>query len=300
MNESNIIFYNKKSDVNENKRLLKENLKLLEIEVFSFCNRKCWFCPNAYIDRKSETILMPEESYLSVLKQLKEIDYDQEITYSRYNEPLSKKSIIIKRIKQAREYLPKAKLRTNTNGDYLSLDYIHKLRDAGLNELFIQQYLGNKQKYNHERMKKIMKLKMDKLGVEYSVISDIKNHRIEYKLHIEGITVHLRARNFSVEGTARTKEVEEDNAGYVRTQACKQPFNNMYIDYNGTVVVCCNTRSDIEEHNTAIMGSIHSDDIWNIYQSDRYKSWREHLRHDGPKSGICEKCKIDVNYEEFL
>lgn len=299
MIESNIIFY-KKSDVNDNKEWFKNQLKLIEIEVFSYCNRKCWFCPNSYIDRKSETILMPESAYISILEQLKEIDYDQEITYSRYNEPLSKKDIILKRISQAREYLPKAKLRTNTNGDYLSLKYIHQLRAAGLNELFIQQYLGNKQKYNHERMKRIMTLKMDKLGIEYSVITDIKDRRIEYKLHIEGIKVHLRARNFSVEGTARTKEVEEDNKGYTRTQSCKQPFNNMYIDYNGSIVVCCNTRSDIEDHGSAIMGSIFQDKLWNIYKSNRYDSWREHLKDNGPKSGICEKCKIDVNFEEFL
>lgn len=299
MNESKIVFY-KKTDGELNKKYFKDNLKLIEIEVFSYCNRKCWFCPNSYIDRKSETIIMPEQKYLSILEQLKEIDYDQEITYSRYNEPLSKKEIILERIRQAREYLPKAKLRTNTNGDYLSLKYIHQLRDAGLNQLFIQQYLGNKQLYNHERLKRIMIQKIERLGVEYTLITDIHNQRIEFDLHIEGITVHLRARNFSVEGTARTKAVEEANKDYVRTQSCKQPFNNMYIDYNGSVVVCCNSRSDIPEHEDAIMGSIYQDKLWNIYSSDRYDSWREHLKDDGPKSGICEKCKIDVNFEAFV
>jgi radical SAM protein with 4Fe4S-binding SPASM domain len=299
MNESNIVFY-KKSNSEVNKKYFKDNLKLIEIEVFSYCNRKCWFCPNSYIDRKSETILMSEISYLSILDQLKEIDYDKEITYSRYNEPLSKKDIILKRIKQAREYLPKAKLRTNTNGDYLSLDYIYELRDAGLNELFIQQYLGNKQKYDHKRSKRIMIEKIRRLGVDYSVITDIYNHRIEFELHIEGITVHLRARNFSIEGTARTKDIENYDKDYVRTQSCNQPFNNMYIDYNGSVVVCCNSRSDIPEHENAIMGSVHQDKLYNIYSSNKYDSWREHLKDDGPKSGICEKCKIDVKFEEFI
>ena len=298
MIESKIIFHNvKKNDVSI-KNWFKDQLKLIEIEVFSYCNRKCWFCPNSYIDRKSETILMPEHSYLSILEQLKEIDYDQEITYSRYNEPLSKKDIILKRIEQARQYLPKAKLRTNTNGDYVSLKYIHQLRDAGLNELFIQQYLGNKQKYNHARLKRIMIQKIERLGVEYDIITDIHNQRLEFNLHIEGITVHLRARNFDVEGTSRTKEITNDD--YVRTQSCRQPFNNMYIDYNGSVVVCCNSRSDIPEHDNAIMGSIHNDKLWNIYQSKNYDSWREHLKDDGPKSGMCEKCKIDVNFEEYV
>jgi pyruvate formate-lyase activating enzyme-like uncharacterized protein len=184
MIESKIKFFHKKHNVIDNKKWLKNNLKMFEIEVFSYCNRKCWFCPNSYIDRKSDTILMPEESYLSVMEQLREIDYDQEITYSRYNEPLSKKDIILKRIRQAREYLPKVKLRTNTNGDYLNLNYIHELRDAGLNQLFIQQYLGNNQLYNHNRLKKIMIKKIERLGVNYSIITDIFNHRIEFNLEI--------------------------------------------------------------------------------------------------------------------
>jgi MoaA/NifB/PqqE/SkfB family radical SAM enzyme len=111
----------------------KNQLNLIEIEVYSYCNRKCWFCPNSFIDRHSDNNLMPEEMYLSILNQLAEINYDKEITYSRYNEPLAYREIILKRISQAREIVPKAKLRTNTNGDYVTLDYIHALRDAGLN-----------------------------------------------------------------------------------------------------------------------------------------------------------------------
>lgn len=38
-----------------------KNLRLIEIELFSYCNRKCNWCPNKYIDRKSNII------YLDVL-----------------------------------------------------------------------------------------------------------------------------------------------------------------------------------------------------------------------------------------
>jgi MoaA/NifB/PqqE/SkfB family radical SAM enzyme len=242
---------------------------------------------------------MPEEMYLSILKQLAEIDYDKEITYSRYNEPLAYREIILKRISQAREILPKAKLRTNTNGDYVTLDYIHALRDAGLNELFIQQYLANNEQYDHAKMKKRMKQKIKMLGVEYVVISDIDNHRIEYDLIIDGIVVHLRARNFAVEGTARTEKVAGFNEEYVRTKACTQPFKNMYIDYNGSVMVCCNTRSDVPEHKDGIMAHVNDAPLWEIYRNEKYKPWRDHLENDGPKSGICKGCKIDLKVEEF-
>jgi MoaA/NifB/PqqE/SkfB family radical SAM enzyme len=242
---------------------------------------------------------MPEEMYLSILNQLAQIDYDKEITYSRYNEPLAYREIILKRISQAREILPKAKLRTNTNGDYVTLDYINALKDAGLNELFIQQYLANNEQYDHAKIKKRMQKKIKDLGVDYVVISDIEHHRIEYDLIIEGIIVHLRARNFAVEGTARTEKVAGFNEEYVRIKACIQPFKNMYIDYNGSVMVCCNTRSDVPEHKNGIMAHVNDAPLWEIYRNEKYKPWRDHLENDGPKSGICAGCKIDLKVEEF-
>ena len=76
----------------DNKANFKEALKLIEIEIFSFCNRKCWFCPNSSVDRISETTFMDEDVYLGLIKQLQEIDYSGELTYSRYNEPLAYRS----------------------------------------------------------------------------------------------------------------------------------------------------------------------------------------------------------------
>lgn len=36
------------------KNIFKENVKLVEIGISSFCNRKCWFCPNSIVDRFSK------------------------------------------------------------------------------------------------------------------------------------------------------------------------------------------------------------------------------------------------------
>jgi radical SAM protein with 4Fe4S-binding SPASM domain len=279
---------------------LKKQLKLIEIETFSYCNRQCWFCQNSYINRLNTNNILPEETYLYILNQLNEIDYSQEITFSRYNEPLSQKELILKRISQARTIVPNSKLRTNTNGDYVTLDYIHELRDAGLNELFIQQYLSNNEQYDHQKMKKRMLKKIKQIGVGYSVISDIENQRIEFNLNIPGITVHLRARNFAIEGTSRTEKVSSFNKEYTRTKPCLQPFNNMYVDYNGSIMVCCNTRSDVEEHKNAIMGNVLDDKLWNIFVNNKYRVWRDHLRDESPKSGVCKECKHDIVFTEFL
>ncbi|MDR0822180.1 MAG: radical SAM protein, partial [Endomicrobium sp.] len=100
-------------------KTMKKFLNFIEIEVFSFCNRQCHFCPNSKVDRHSKNEFMPEETYISILKSLQEIDYDGCVSYSRYNEPLADR-IILTRIKQARQYLPNAFLYSHTNGDYLN------------------------------------------------------------------------------------------------------------------------------------------------------------------------------------
>ena len=147
------------SNNTDNKQIMKKNLTQVEIEIFSYCNRTCWFCPNSIIDRHSENHFMPEEQYLKILEQLKEINYSNIITYSRYNEPLSNREIFIKRIKQARKYCPNAFIRTNSNGDFLtSLEYLDEIAAAGINEIDVQCYLNENEEF---LKKKIEQYKRD-------------------------------------------------------------------------------------------------------------------------------------------
>jgi len=276
-----------------NKKYFKENLKLIEIETFSFCNRKCWFCPNSFVDRISFNKVMSEETYLNLLDQLAEINFDGELTYSRYNEPLAKKEIILKRISQAREKLPNATLRTNTNGDYINREYVEELIDAGLNQLWIQQYLANHERYDHEKMRSRAEKKIKKLGLPAKVITDIPECKLEYDLSHRGTTIHIRSRNFELDGSSRGETVPI--AGdYVRTQRCMQVFNNMYIDYNGQVMVCCALRSDVKGQESGIMGNIADDKLWNIFSNEKYNPWRKHHEKDGPKEGFCKTCRDSV------
>lgn len=291
---SKMLFFVKNHKRNKvNKKLFKETLKLIEIETFSYCNRKCWFCPNSFIDRITENKVMPEETYLGLIDQLAEINFSGELTYSRYNEPLAKKEIILKRISQARHRLPNAVLRSNTNGDYVTREYIEELCKAGLNQLWIQQYLGNNEKYDHEKMRQRALKKIKKLGIPATLLTDIEGCKLEYDVSYKGMKIHIRSRNFELDGSSRG-DTNEIAHGYTRTQKCLQVSNNMYIDYNGQVMVCCALRSDVPGQESGIMGNIDDDKLWNIYQNEAYKPWREHHKTDGPKSGFCKTCRDSV------
>lgn len=280
--------------MDDNKTKFKHDLKLIEIELFSYCNRVCWFCPNSFVDRRSSNVKMSSSVYFDIIHQLSEIEYDGYITYSRYNEPTAERELFLNRISEARSMLPLAKLKTNTNGDYLTHDYILELRDRGLNELYIQQYDDNKDAWNNEKIRSLMLKKLDKLQFKYSTLKDITGGKIEYELEVPGMVVHLRARNFLLDGSSRGGAVDlaED---YVRTQNCVQPFNNMYIDYNGSVMVCCALRSDVSMHKDGVMGNIKGKKLWDVFYSPLYAPWRAHLGHTGPKEGVCRTCKDGVS-----
>jgi len=281
---------------NSNKEVFKRQLRLIEIETFSYCNRKCWFCPNSFIDRISDNKVMPEEVYLDLLSQLKEVDFSGELTFSRYNEPLSRRELFVKRVKQARTILPDAVLRSNTNGDYVTRDFIEELCDTGFDQLWIQQYLGNNEKYNHEKMRKRSEKKIAKLGLPATLVTDISGCKLEYDLTHRGMTIHIRSRNFELDGSSRGDTVQIAGS-YTRTQRCEQPFNNMYIDYDGTVMICCALRSDVPAHASGIMGHTSDGKLWDIYASDKYKPWREHHKLEGPKEGFCKSCRDNVTPE---
>jgi hypothetical protein len=215
------------------RELLKRSVNLVEIEVFSYCNRVCWFCPNSRIDRRSANNYMDEGLYRRILEDLRSIAYDGIITYSRYNEPLADR-VILDRLRQARERLPGATLYTHTNGDYLTPALLDELRDAGLNVLRVQVYLGNDDHFDDAAMLTRMARRLNDLGLPFEFVQVVPNTRYLARVHYAGMEVTFDARNFDRIGTDRGQTVTIARA-YHRTAPCFVVFQHLYIDWNGAI-----------------------------------------------------------------
>ena len=94
------------------------NIRLIEIELTSQCNRTCDFCPNSYIDRHSENKVLNKKVFEKLIKELDKHNYSKFISFSRYNEPFMHKDILNERIRYIRMNLPNVVLVSNTNGDF--------------------------------------------------------------------------------------------------------------------------------------------------------------------------------------
>lgn len=270
----------------------KDNINMLEIETFSYCNRKCWFCPNSIFDRHSKIDYMPEEIYLKILNDAKEFNHINFITYSRYNEPTADK-IILKRIKQAREVFPNILLTFNTNGDYITNEYLDLFADAGLNHMQIMCYLEQNDTFDIENIikPKMMKL-INKLNLKYSETNN--NDRIyELKLEHSKIDLRYQCRNFFSYGMNRAESIDTIEP-YHRIEPCMDPATNIHIDYNGNVMLCCNTRSDIEKHKKFIMGNVANNTLKEIRNSKKFTNLMKILSKTGEKPVPCNTCRWGI------
>ena len=278
-------------ELQQSMRLFKKSICMVEIEVFSFCNRKCWFCSNSRIDRRSKNYYMDEDCYLRVLRDLAKIEYEKMVSFSRYNEPLADK-IILTRLSQASKILPQAQLHLNTNGDHLTCEYLNELHFAGLRSLNIQAYLTSKT-YSDEEAYALCDLKIHRLNIPLTLARYEPDSWLEYVGDLSGMKVRLYARNFSVNGTDRGGLVDIEYEG-ARTSPCLSPFYHFYVDYNGSIMPCCNLRSDAPEHKDFVLYKLtgEENEIYKAYTSSKAVTWRRSLICFEKKKYPCESCRF--------
>lgn len=272
------------------KRILKQNVRLVEIEIASFCNRKCWFCQNSFIDRKSQSVELSESVYLKLIDNLAEVDYRGLLNFHRFNEPLANKDLILRRVRQARNTLPNAQLGIYTNGDYLDRTYLDALRKAGITLIVMSYYFDKNAEFDLESVKVAMQSKVSKLNLKYTIICN-NVERYKLKLLYDGVNIFYQCWNPRIVGLNRAGSIGDSRiAKRKRNFPCYSPLHEIYIDYNGLVMPCCNMRSDVEAHKDFILGDVNRNDLFELFMNDKFIQMRKDLITNEPKYAPCEYC----------
>jgi radical SAM protein with 4Fe4S-binding SPASM domain len=219
------------------------------------------------------------------MESLKEIGYSDMISFSRYNEPLAD-SLIYERLKQAKEYVPNAFLHFNTNGDYLDVKALNKLAAVGLKGLNIQVYQDSG--FSEEYAKAKIAIMGTRLGLALTPVKE-EGSWIEYRAKYESINIRIYSRDFKENGVDRGGTV--DIVSHDRLSPCLMPIRNVYIDFTGKVMPCCNLRSDVLSHEKYIVGDLNNEDsLFSLYASEKIIGWRKHLINYGTKNIPCKRC----------
>jgi radical SAM protein with 4Fe4S-binding SPASM domain len=274
----------------EKQSMFKRMVMRVELEVNTFCNRKCSFCPNSFIDRFNKKEAMSWDTYRLLLSDLKKVDYNQTFVFARYSEPLASPQLL-EYIALARKELPKATLSILSNGDYLTPAYLESLSEAGLNRLSISLY-PDMVNWDTDKSRRMIETFSKKINLATSPFRDFPDS-IHYGAKYKNVEVAIKTTNVLTLGQDRANSLPElAPPGFVRTSPCFMPIYTVNIDHDGKLLMCCNTRSDYPEHKDYVFGELKEEnDLFNVFFNSHFLKWRKILLSGDAKPDPCHTCK---------
>lgn len=232
----------------------------LNIEINTYCNRRCSYCPNSIYDRglKENEKFMDTNLYYKIVDELSEINFKGRISPQCYGEPLMDERLP-ELMEYTRKKLPKVKLVVISNGDALTVDKFNQLINSGVDKFTITQH-GKSMSPN---MKKIF---------EYLEEHPEKKKKIKYDSFSDDTPLYNRG------GLIKPKVVNTD-------PRCANPANPLCIDSDGNVILCCH-----DYFSSVKFGNLADQKLLDIWFSKKYKNLRAKLRKKEFQLPICLKC----------
>lgn len=265
-------------------------------ETFSYCNRKCSYCPNASHDRFSSNKIMERDIFDKVLRDLGSIDYKGAICFNGYNEPLADE-VIYEHIAETRRRVPNAILHMSTNGDFLNRDVLERLHAAGLNRFYISIHLKPNETFSDSKTLRRIEIMEKALEIRPKVVEYRYQESIMVHFPFRDMLIEMRGIDWHKHGTDRGGLVAGNGIAMAgaRRELCSLPLTMFTIQFNGNVTPCCQVIGDVPEHQKWVIGNIRDyDTIFDLYAGEKLSGWRRHLNTLEPKMSPCDTCSYGV------
>jgi radical SAM protein with 4Fe4S-binding SPASM domain len=232
----------------------------IAIETTTYCNRACSYCPNSVFNRgeKKNEKLMDERLFKKIIDELSVIKYKGSIYPYFYGEPLLDERLA-NFMDYAHKKLPEAKIVVSTNGDYLSIQMLDKLYDAGVRSFCITIHGDIRE--GTKRIKDLMKyIKITRKKI--NILSQVMNTNTALSTRI---------------GLVKVKKVRQDDF-YCLAPLC--------INYKGNVLLCGHDYLGMSN----IFGNVEKEKVMGIWQKENFKEVRKQLAIRKYVLDICKKC----------
>ena len=281
--DSNVARKNKLRDVLETKQIGANEPPLfswIEFNLSGSCNRRCDFCPWSNPEWRSShfqnvtdnngILHLQTEVYEGVMKDLNKVGFKGGIIYSGFSETFLYKHLE-EVIKISKEQCPESRIEINTDGDFLTIDKLNTIFEAGLTRLDVSVYDGP-----------------DK-------VKPFEDLRVEAGLSKEQF--HIRERWYAPEehfgigalsNRAGANIMPEINVNEIHTalkRKCFYPFYQLIVDFDGAVLLC---NHDWDKRLT--MGNVKETSILDIWNSKKYKEVRGNLANANRNHSPCNRC----------
>ena len=267
----------------------------IQIQTVSWCNRSCAFCPSGKFP--VDKTFMPIEVYHRVVDQLHELEFSGRISPYLMNEPLLDKRLP-DLIAYTRAGCPESWISINTNGDALSEDLACRLFDAGLNSLDVNAYDSTQQYEAFVTLaERVVARRGDvtrQVGYNDPTFNGIDLPRSAKIVHCRDMAF-WESQFLARQATPDLQNRSGNVPGARRLHAplglgCPRPFQQMDINHRGEAVLCCNDwRFDV------IMGDTTTASLADIWQNDRYQTYRHNLQQKNRGMPLCETCDFQAD-----
>ena len=262
----------------------------IQIQTVSWCNRSCAFCPSGKFPMAKA--FMPVEVYHRVISQLHDLQFAGRISPYLMNESLLDRRLP-DLIAYTRAQCPESWIAINTNGDALSEDLLCRLFDAGLNSLDINAYDSTAQHEAHLTLvTRVVARRADilcRVGYSNPFFQGENIPRSTRLINCRDLAF-WEPRYLAKLATPDMQNRSGNMPGASRPEAplalgCPRPFVQMYVNYLGQAVLCCNDwRFEV------VMGDTAESSLAEIWMNDKYQTYRHNLQQKNRAMPLCSTC----------
>ncbi|MDP3232570.1 MAG: SPASM domain-containing protein [Myxococcales bacterium] len=248
----------------------------IEVEIGTFCNRQCAWCPNGWHERGLEhrSTSMAEPTWRALLADL--ADYRGWFAFHNYNEPMADPHLF-ERMREARLAMPNAKLELHTNGDFLTRKTLLLLQQAGCALTRVTLYPSNEKALeppDEARLHRFLKRLELASGARVQ-----KATKLEHRVQLESMELIVRLPRIE-HYTDRVGAVQFEpiRNEAPRSTPCWLPFHSAAIDVHGALKLCCHIYdSTTPAMAHAVIGNVGEVPFTKLWRSRRMESLRRKL-----------------------
>ena len=276
--------------------------KRVNFDICTYCNHQCTFCSNS--DDRTVKNQISLEEFKKVMSNVSKYVEMDELGLSAKGEVLINKEFT-DIVKSCKKDFNIKYVYISSNGALMDDKKAVEVIEAGLDSIKFSINAIDRVSYEEvhkvddfdkvvENFKNLLRLKRSKypnLKLFLSSVIDMDKSTLENKFknifgddynYIDGISL------YAITYTSKFENIKKDMKV---TKKCPLPFEELYINSNGTLGLCC--KDYFDEIN---FGSLLENDFMDIYNSDEFIKIRQmHKVSVFPDNHLCKNCLLYGN-----
>lgn len=272
--------------------------KKVNFDICTFCNHKCTFCSNS--DPRTIKEQTSLDDFMEVMRNVEKHVNITELGLSAKGEVLVNNEFS-QIVRASKEEFGISYVYFSTNGALLDDKKANALLEAGIDSIKFSINALNKESYKEvhlvddfelviKNFKNMLRLKREKYkGLKIFLSSVIEMDERSLKdafrellgddfVLIDGISVYALSFTPKFEVHSNKKV----------TKKCTIPFNELYINSDGSLGLCCKDYFD-----SINFGSLVEHDFMDVYNSEAFKKLRDmHTKSEFPDNHLCKNCLL--------